>query len=103
MALRPPDLSKSKGKDPLAAALDYEIAGEMAASLGRAGRNAEAALAVLQSALPGESNRDFLLNSAAKAVHAYFIQRELCGLRRHDAVIREMGIPQSVLARLGAS
>jgi hypothetical protein len=42
------------------------------------------------------------LNSAAKAVYAYFIQLEVCGMRRHDAVTREMGIPQSVLVRLGA-
>ncbi|WP_348630558.1 DUF6665 family protein, partial [Mesorhizobium sp. M7A.F.Ca.CA.004.02.1.1] len=32
----------------------------------------------------------------------YFIQRELCGLRKHDAVIREYNIPRAVLARLGA-
>ncbi|WP_348639918.1 DUF6665 family protein, partial [Mesorhizobium sp. M7A.F.Ca.US.001.04.1.1] len=32
----------------------------------------------------------------------YFIQRELCGLRKHDAVIREYNIPKAVLARLGA-
>jgi hypothetical protein len=42
------------------------------------------------------------LRNAAAAVHAYFIQRELCGFRRHDDVIREMGIPRSVLVRLGA-
>lgn len=40
--------------------------------------------------------------AAADAVHAYFIQREFCGLRRHDGVIREYGIPREVLVRLGA-
>jgi hypothetical protein len=39
---------------------------------------------------------------AAQAVYAYFIQRELCGLRRHRDVIREYAIPDEVLARLGA-
>lgn len=50
----------------------------------------------------GPERRVVLLREAAKAVHAYFIQRELCGLRRHDDVIREMGIPRAVLVRLGA-
>ena len=30
-------------------------------------------------------------------------QRELCGLRRHGEIIRELAIPDEVLARLGAS
>jgi hypothetical protein len=47
-------------------------------------------------------DRERRLRNAAAAVHAYFIQRELCGFRRHDDVIREMGIPRSVLVRLGA-
>ncbi|TIV55267.1 MAG: hypothetical protein E5V86_27500, partial [Mesorhizobium sp.] len=47
--------------------------------------------------------RNRLLKEAAAAVHAYFIQRELCGLRKHDAVIREYNIPRAVLVRLGAS
>ncbi|WP_367161450.1 DUF6665 family protein, partial [Mesorhizobium sp.] len=47
--------------------------------------------------------RNRLLKEAAAAVHAYFIQRELCGLRKHDAVIREYDIPRAVLVRLGAS
>ena len=36
------------------------------------------------------------------AVYAYFIQRELCGLRRHDEIIRDYAIPREVLVRLGA-
>ena len=43
-----------------------------------------------------------LLKAAAEAVYAYFIQRELCGMRRHQGVIREYQIPNQVLARLGA-
>ncbi|WP_367718396.1 DUF6665 family protein [Nitratireductor sp. GISD-1A_MAKvit] len=42
------------------------------------------------------------LHLAADAVHHYFIQRELCGLRRHDDVIADLAIPPRVLARLGA-
>ena len=44
----------------------------------------------------------FADKDAADAVYAFFIQRELCGLRRHDAVIRDLRIPREVLVRLGA-
>jgi hypothetical protein len=81
--------------------LGHEILAEKAAALGRAGRKVEACLAKL-SGHHGEEERAVLLKAAAEAVHAYFIQRELCGLRRHDAVIREYGIPNAVLVRLGA-
>jgi len=87
--------------------IEQEIIGEMANSLGHAGRKAEAALAGLRLAesaetTEGPDDRERRLRKMAAAVHAYFIQRELCGFRRHDDVIREMGIPRAVLARLGA-
>ena len=80
---------------------------EMAASLGRAGDRAARALAELAAldagnAGTGQAPRENALREAAVAVHAWFIQRELCGLRRHDDVIRELNIPRAVLARLGA-
>jgi len=43
-----------------------------------------------------------LLKKTAEAVYAWFIQRELCGMRRHDSLIRDYAIPREVLARLGA-
>lgn len=81
--------------------LGFEILAEKAASLGRAGEQMEAALVRLREA--GEEEHGVLLKAAARAVHAYFIQRELCGLSRHDAAIREYAIPKAVLARLGAA
>lgn len=87
------------------ATLDYEMAEEMAIALGRAGREAEeslARLAVCEEEAGGEERRGKLLREAADAVYAYFIQRELCGLKRHDDVIRGLAIPRAVLARLGA-
>ncbi len=82
--------------------LGNEILAEKAAALGRAGRKAEDSLARLRLAAADDEQRAALLKAAADAVHAYFIQRELCGLRRHDAVIREYDIPRAVLVRLGA-
>lgn len=81
--------------------LGHEILEEKAAALGKAGEKARRALAALRQHDRDES-REALLKAAADAVHAYFIQRELCGLRRHEAVIREYRIPPAVLARLGA-
>lgn len=82
--------------------LDYEVLGEMASSLGDAGRRVEKAMAELNACQQGDADRASLLKQAADAVYWYFVQRELCGLRRHDDVIREYAIPRAVLARLGA-
>lgn len=103
MGVRPP--SSFSTADPREAALDalgHEIAGEKASSLGRAGRRVEQALERLAACAGGEEERRVLIRDAADAVYAYFIQRELIGLRRHGDVIREYGIPNAVLARLGA-
>ncbi len=106
MTLRPPSryvntaVGTGSGIDALGV-LDHELAGEKAAALGRAGARVEKALARLETA--PETARQELTNAAAKAVYAYFIQRELCGMRRHQEVIREYRIPPAVLARLGAS
>lgn len=83
--------------------LDYELAGEMASSLGRAGDRVEKAMAALNAHEVRDAERVPLVKAAAEAVHAYFIQRELIGLRRHQDAIRDYGIPAEVLARLGAS
>lgn len=101
MALRLP--GGPGGIDPVRTGLgvlDYEIAGEMASSLGRAGKRVAATLAALGRTGDGPG-RAAAVRAAADAVYAYFIQRELCGLRRHDDAIREYAIPREVLARLG--
>ena len=76
---------------------------EKAAALGRAGERVGAALARLNAHSGDPGQRIVLLKAAADAVYAYFIQRELCGYRRHDDVIREFAIPREVLVRLGAA
>ncbi|HEV7251578.1 MAG TPA: DUF6665 family protein [Mesorhizobium sp.] len=101
MSLRPPALGRVTPETALDL-LEHEVAGEMASSLGRAGRRVEETLARLAAAEASDPMRPDLLADAADAVYWYFIQRELCGLRRHADVIREYGIPNAVLARLGA-
>lgn len=104
MALRLPgstDLSM-RGRTGLEV-LDYEIVEEMATALGAAGRKVEQVMARLHAHSGDAESRKALLKEAAAAVYAYFIQRELCGLRRHQDAIREYRIPNEVLVRLGAN
>lgn len=92
-------------------ALGHEILAEKASALGAAGHRAEITLARLRqhpASKDGLSEEDHaalrrkLLKEATDAVYAWFIQRELCGMRRHDSVIRDLQIPREVLVRLGA-
>ena len=103
MTLRlPGQFSPSTAAGTGADLLDHEILAEKAAALGRAGERAETSLARLERHRGGEEERLALLREAADAVYAWFVQRELCGIRRHDEVIRHYRIPGQVLARLGA-
>lgn len=103
MAIRIPDMAgRASASEALMNAVDTEIIGEMASALGNAGRKVEVTLAKL-AAHAGEGDvRKALVKAAADAVYAYFVQRELCGLRRHDDVIQHYSIPREVLVRLGA-
>jgi hypothetical protein len=83
------------------AVLEYELLAEQASALGHSGRAAEAALAKLDEreghGTETEINR--LADNAAQCVWSLFIQREV---QRPD-VIEQYGIPDKVLARLGAT
>lgn len=105
MSLRPPRLGQVSvpGRDTGLSVLEAELISEAAATPGRAGARAEAALSRLTDpeALEREG-RDALLKAAAEAVWALFIQREACGMRDQKPVIADLGIPRAVLVRLGA-
>lgn len=100
MALRLPGQGGARLQTGLDA-LDHELAGEMATSLGRAGRRVAETLAALEAHPTRDETRIALRRAAADAVHAYFIQRELVGLRGHADAVRDYAIPDEVLARLG--
>lgn len=89
--------------DTVDTALAHEILAEQASSLGRAGRAVAASLAALSAFEGGADERAVLVQTAADAVFGYFVQRELCGLRRHDDAIRDYGIPREVIVRVGAA
>lgn len=102
MSVRPPSIYSNRSEQTLNL-LEYELLAEKAAALGRAGERVGAALARLNAHERDPEQRRVLLKAAADAVYAYFIQRELCGLRRHDDAIRDFAIPREVLVRLGAA
>ena len=79
-----------------------EIMAETAGSLGHQGRMVEKTVAALREFKGADEDRQSLVRSAAKAVYAYFVQREACGMRNHRDVIQFYGIPGEVLVRLGA-
>jgi hypothetical protein len=86
-------------------ALDYEVAQEQAAALGRAGRTLEAALAALReydrNGPTAEGIRRKLVAQAGDALWCFIIQRECCGLRDPRAVMRDYQVPQEVQNRMG--
>ena len=111
MTLRPPRMNSSKVRE---SALDYEIAQEQAAALGRLGRALEAALAALSEHdgvhahsgdRPGQAPagaRDRLLRDASNALWCFVVQREAVGLRDQRAIMREYRVPIEVQNRMGA-
>jgi hypothetical protein len=112
MMLRPPRMNSSKVHD---SALDYEIAQEQAAALGRLGRALEAALAALSEhdglradsgdlpeQAPAGAARERLLREASNALWCFVVQREAVGLRDQRAIMREYRVPIEVQNRMGA-
>lgn len=81
------------------AVLEHEMLAERASSLGAAERRVAGAMQALNA---GPADRPEALNEARQAVWAHFVQRELCGFRRHDDVITQFGITGEVLNGLGA-
>lgn len=80
--------------------LETEMLAERASSMGAAERRVRETLSVLADA--AADTREAALAASRQAVWAYFVQRELCGFRRHAEVIRDLGIPVAVLNGLGA-
>ena len=86
------------------ATLEYEIAEEKAAALGRLGRRLEAALAALsacpRTATSDREFRDSLVEQAGYALWLFIVQREACGLDSAQ-VMQDYGVPNEVYARMG--
>ena len=94
------DLIRAVRPEAGTAALQNEIMAERASSLGLAEHRVAKAIAALDAA--SQTEHADALARARKAVWEYFVQRELCGFRRHHDVIQDLKIPPQVLLGLGA-
>ena len=91
--------------------LDYEIAQEQAAALGRMGRALERALARLReydtthprAGAPASARqaRRILVAEAGHALWMFVVQREACGLRDSRAIMRDYDVPGEVQQCMG--
>lgn len=103
MALTAADIVELRQR--LASGVDgivHEVNAEKASSLGHHGRLVEKTMIALRDFKGPADERLALVKAGAKAVYAYFVQREACGMRNHRDVIQFYGIPGEVLVRLGA-
>jgi hypothetical protein len=101
----PDRLALARRSDAVFNVLEADLVAEKASSLGHHGRLVEKALAALRAfdaAGAGSAEERFrLVRKAAREVWAFFVQRELCGLRDQKQIIKDYGIPGEVIARLG--
>jgi hypothetical protein len=105
--------SQNGGRRTPAAALDLEIAQEMASALGRLGRRLEAALRALaeydaagaaDDGSPADAGpRLALVLAAADAYWCFLVQRESCGLFDAQAVLAQYRVPAEVQRHAGAA
>ncbi|MEP1231270.1 MAG: DUF6665 family protein [Litorimonas sp.] len=82
-------------------ALEAELLGEKAYSLGLSARSLENALHTLKTFQGSEGERAVLLQSTADSVQAFFIQREMMGFTNHEHPIEYYQIPKAVLSKVG--
>jgi hypothetical protein len=106
MSLLPPEaLAARVMRDTGINLLENELLAEKASSLGHHGRLVETSLAALRTFDPASGSAEDrleLVRTAARHVWAFFVQRELCGLRDQKQMIQSYNIPGEVLVRLGA-
>jgi hypothetical protein len=110
MAPRSPQTQTSQVRGNV---LEYEIVQEQAAALGRLGRALETTLTSLAAFDAAEGSpvdaalssrqgaRTQLLETASYALWCFVVQREACGLRDQETVIREYRVPAEVRNRMG--
>ena len=98
--MKVPNRSMARLSEKNLASVQAEIAQEKAASLGRAGTKLREAMERLEA---GEGERAALLAAAAQALWYYVVQREACGLRDVESVLREFRVPRELYLRMGAA
>lgn len=101
MSIQPPRILSIKSRsEEIHNDLQREVLSEKAATLGRAGKALETALARLRGG-DGE-DREALVQAAADAAHVYLIQREAAGIHGLGQPLADFGVPGEVRVRIGA-
>jgi hypothetical protein len=113
MSVKPPQILAPRsacGPHPVVNKLEAEIFEEKAATLARLTRTFEAALAAWHAAEEEvEAGSDAterchrLFDEAARALWQFVVQREVCGLRSTEAVMREYRVPAALRLRMGTA
>ncbi|HEX2202118.1 MAG TPA: DUF6665 family protein [Longimicrobium sp.] len=103
--MRPPT-GPSRAAERRHEGIEYEIAQEKAAALGRSARRLEdalSALAAFDAAPPPRdpARREALLRAAGETLWYYVVQREAVGMRDTEVVMRELRVPREVQLRMG--
>lgn len=104
--MRPPGDPLLRRAERNLESVQAEIAREKAAALSRAFTGLRDALAALErfDAAPGDpAGRAPRVAAAAEALWRYVVQREACGLRDVDTVLRELRVPREVYLRMGSA
>ncbi|WP_332716050.1 DUF6665 family protein [Pelagibacterium mangrovi] len=94
------DLIKAVNPEGGFAVLEHEVMAERAASLGAAEQRVAKTVSAYNESQKDDRSQE--LAAAQNAVWAYFVQRELCGFKRHQDIIAAFSIPREVLNGLGA-
>ncbi len=90
--------------------LQYELVQEKVSNVARMGRRLEDALEALRAfdraqpeggAAADAAERERLVARAGEALWYFVVQREACGLRDAESVVRQMGVPREVRLRMG--
>ena len=92
--------------------LDYELRQEQAATIGRLARELRDALGALDAfdrqASSGETpaasgpQRARLVDAAAYALWNFVVQRDCCGFRWTEEILKDYAVPAEVRAKMGA-
>jgi len=112
LRIKPPQILAPRALPLPLNTLEVEMMQERAAALGRVTRSFEQALAAFRdfdAAPDGQDDRqrhirrEHLLDAAAQALFAFVVQRESCGLKNTESVLRELRVPNAVRLRMGTA
>jgi hypothetical protein len=99
--MRVPNRSLARLSERNVDSVQAEIAQEKAASLGRASTRLTDAMERLEALGPAAADRAEAVAAAGEALWYYVVQREACGLRDVESVLRDFRVPREVYLRMG--